>query len=274
MRFGSVEEAGEQLWDACAGGLLGFNEGPPGVNRWVQGASGLSGWFKAHRGLLGVFPSLMAEAVLEKLWTTAAYGLGNRTGPLNAAHRPFWSGYLVTNLCDFPTEVGREDLPLLLGPSMHQETVIVLTTLRWDLFPICPLTQESHWSSARAMLWLVLCLVLFLYCPVLLMWLPGLILERFLSLWTYLMITGQLTEPDAAVGPAVLTLLGCCGTVFLHSGCCPHLPCCHSWLPDCCSLWGSPILATHWHLQIALGSRKLLVRTCLTAWAGSTLQNS
>lgn len=114
-------------------------------------------------------------------------------------------------------------------------------------------------------------LVLILF--VLLMGLPGLTLERFLSFWTYVMISGQLTEPHATVAPALLTLLGCCRSVLPHSGPCPCLPCCRSWILDCCPLWGSPVLATTWHLQIALGSRKLLVRTCSTAWAGSTLQN-
>lgn len=173
----------------------------------------------------------------------------------------------------FPTRGERRRSTPAARPSMHQQPVIVLATLIWDLFPTCPLTKESHWSSAWAVLWVDSCLVSFLHCPVLLMGLPGLTLERFLSFWTYVMISGQLTEPHATVGPALFTLLGCCRSVFPHSGHCPCLPCCRSWILDCCPLWGSPALATTWHLQIALGSRKLLVRTCSTAWAGSTLQN-
>lgn len=83
----------------------------------------------------------MAEVTLEEL---LAYSLGNRTAPSNAAHQRFRSGCLTTNLCDFPPNAGREDLPLLPRPSMHQQIGIVLTILRGDLFPTCPLTQKSH----------------------------------------------------------------------------------------------------------------------------------
>lgn len=160
---------------------------------------------KAH---LAVFLSLTAEAILDKLWATAAYSLGNRTTSLPATHQPFWGGNLITNLCDFLPEVGREGLPLLPGPSVHQQTVVFLTTLMWDHFPTYPLTRERHRSSAWAVLWVVLCLV------------PGLVL-----ILAYLADGPSWTDDPGAV-LVTLNLSGdrwtvdwawdCCGTYSAH----------------------------------------------------------
>lgn len=62
--------------------------------------------------------------MLGELWATAACDLGNRTTPLHATHRPFWSGNLITNLCDFLPEVGREGLPLPPGPSAPTDSSV------------------------------------------------------------------------------------------------------------------------------------------------------